>query len=289
MSRRESHVGTVVANKDPEQRGRIKCACVGLLGDEDEALPMWIPPVGEWGWFIVPDIGEQVELEFISREDDDESFLQASIANHDIRWRGRHWSPQAEGDQARPIPDDFKTNYGKRRGFTTPRGHVFLFDDTEGKEKISMMWAGGAKPADKFAYWSFDEDGSFLVANKNGSLFYLNAKDNEASWIDQFGNSIRQGATGICWTDKFGNIIESKDGAIQVLSKGAVTVSCKDATIDAGNIELAPPAVDHLLKGDTFMALYSMHTHPTGMGPSGPPVPTGGESAALSTKAKVGG
>lgn len=290
MSHRESHIGTVVANQDPELRGRIKCACAGILGSEDEALPMWIPPIAEWGWFFVPDIGELVELEMIASESDDESFQMASIANHDIRWRGRHWSPLGEGENARAIPEDFKTNYSKRRGFTTPRGHVFFFDDTKGKEKINLMWAGGSgDKADKFAYMSFDEDGSWLVSNKNGSLLYFNAKDNESSWIDQFGNSLRMGETGIAMTDKFSNVIEMKDGVVQILSAGAVTVSCKDATIDAGNIELAPPAVDHMLKGETFMALFAAHIHPSGMGPTGPPVPTGTEALALSQKAKVGG
>lgn len=284
MGAREVHPATVVAIEDPEQRGRIKVACSALLGTEDEALPMWVPPVAEWGWFFVPDIGETVDVEFISDEDDDESRSMASIANNDIRWRGRHWN--GTGDGARPIPDDFKTNYGKRRGFATPGGHIMMFDDTPGKRKWSMTWASGEG---KFAYQAFDEDGSFICANANGSLLYHNAKEKESSWVDEHGNSIRLSATGISWIDKHGNFIESKDGAIQVCSPAAVTVSCKDATIDAGNIELAPPALDHLIKGETFMTYFAAHVHPTAMGPSGPPVPTGAEATLLSTKAKVGG
>lgn len=142
----ETHTATVTAIDDPKQRLRIRCSCVGLLGGEDGELPMWVEPELQWGWVVVPDVGEIVEIVMTVSGDTDDSFAQTSLENPDIRWRGiRHWSDDQDGDQPRPVPDAFKINYGKRRGFATPAGHVFVFDDTPGAEKIILTHAKGAE------------------------------------------------------------------------------------------------------------------------------------------------
>ncbi len=275
---------TVTNSADPEKRGRIKVACAALLGDEETEMPHWVEPVFEWGWFIVPDPGEIVDLEVTEGADDDEHRGQASINNMNPRWKGRYWGGN-DTDVKRPVPADFLTNYGKRRGIATPGGHIMMFDDTEGSKKFSITWKGGDN---EYAYMAADEDGSWVIANKKGSLLYLNAKDGEMSWVDQHGNTISSGSTGIKLIDKSGGVAEMKDGVIQLLGQAAITISCKNAVVDAGSIELAQPAADFGVKGTTFQAYFLAHVHPTGTGPSGPPVPTGAEAAWLSTKVKVG-
>lgn len=42
-------------------------------------------------------------------------------------------------------------------------------------------------------------------------------------------------------------------------------------TIKAGTIKLGASAGEKLVLGDSFMRLFNQHTHPTGVGPSGPP------------------
>jgi type VI secretion system (T6SS) baseplate-like injector VgrG len=279
-----TYPATVTAIDDPEQRGRIRVACSALMGDEETEMPHWVDPVYEWGWFIVPDPGEIVDVEVAEGAEDDEHRGQISIQNLNPRWKGRYWGGN-DTENARKVPDDFKTNYGKRRGFATPGGHVMMFDDTEGKKKFSITKAGANG---EFTYLAADEDGSWIMANKNGSLLYMNAKTKEMSWIDEHGNTISSTSTGIKLIDKSGGIVEMKDGAIQVLSPGAVTISCKNAVIDAGKVELAQPAVDAVIKGTTFMPYFLAHIHPTGLGPSGPPVATGAEATLLSTKVVVG-
>lgn len=280
----ETHAATVLDNQDPEQRGRIKVACAALMADEETAVPHWCDPIYEWGWFIVPDVGEIVDIEVASGASDDDSKGVISIANLNPRWRGRYWGGEAT-EQARKVPDDFKTNYGKRRGFATPGGHILMFDDTDGKKKVSLTWHGADND---FGYMAFDEDGSWICSNKKGSLLYLNAKAGEMSLIDEHGNTISTASTGVKVIDKSGNLIELKDGQTQILNSGTVAVSCKNAVIDAGKVELAQPATDFLLKGTTFMSYFLAHTHPTGTGPSGPPVPTGAEPTLLSTKVLTG-
>jgi hypothetical protein len=284
----EKHHATVTNTADPIQRGRIKVACVALLGDETTELPMWVEPIYEWGWFTIPDVGEIVEIEVAVGADDDEQRGQISIGQPNIRYRSRVWGG-LETDGARAIPDDFLTNYGKRRGFATPGGHVLMFDDTPGKEKVSLTWHS---KDDKYSYFSFDETGSVILSNKNGSLIYLNAEDGETSWIDEHGNSFSTSVEGMKLIDKFSNIIETKDGLVQILSQSAIAVSAKNVVVDAGSIELASnalePAVDPAVLGAKWMALFAAHTHPTGVGPSGPPIPTGTEALVLSTKVKLG-
>lgn len=142
----EIHIATVTKINDPEQRGRIKVSCSGLMGDEEEECPIWVEPVPSWGWFVIPDIGEIIEVECTAKSSDDEQFGQSSIADLDLKWRAskRFWgNEEAEEGQGRTsIPSDFLTNYGKRRGFATPAGHTFIFDDTASALRASLTWKG---------------------------------------------------------------------------------------------------------------------------------------------------
>lgn len=153
---RETYAATVTTNEDDEQRGRIRVTCAGLMGDELSELPMWVEPALDWGWFYIPDAGEIVEIEATSNSEEDEHFGQSSIDNLDIRWKGKRYYTEAEGtvgdeDQdptvdARKVHAEFLTNYGKRRGFATPWGHVVLFDDTEGDHRIAIVHSAEQLP-----------------------------------------------------------------------------------------------------------------------------------------------
>lgn len=77
-------------------------------------------------------------------------------------------------------------------------------------------------------------------------------------------------------------------GVVTLTTSDAVNVNCKDAnvtatgdanvkasgkaTIDAPAINLGEGAADAVIKGDTFKKMvFDTHTHPTAVGPSGPP------------------
>ncbi len=159
----ETHIATVTKTNDPEQRGRIKVTCSGLLGDEEEELPMWVEPVPSWGWFIIPDKGELVEIECVGRSPEDEQFGQVSIDSLDLKWRAskRFWgNSEAEENAGKTtIPEAFLVNYGKRRGFATPNGHTFVFDDTKGALSITVTWKG----PDGVSTLTFDATGKILL------------------------------------------------------------------------------------------------------------------------------
>jgi hypothetical protein len=138
----EKFVAQVMANNDDELRGRIQVTCADLTGDPEAVLPIWIEPVFEWGMFLVPDVDEFVEIEIVTSTDDDESFGQSMIYEPRIHWRAKRFYHEG-GDTETPIHADFKTNYGKRRGFATPAGHILLFDDTDGSEFVSLSCKDG--------------------------------------------------------------------------------------------------------------------------------------------------
>jgi uncharacterized protein involved in type VI secretion and phage assembly len=60
-------------------------------------------------------------------------------------------------------------------------------------------------------------------------------------------------------------IVAGDDGAeVRIDAQGEITIK-------AGTIKLGANAGEKLVLGDSFMQLFNRHTHPTGVGPSGPP------------------
>lgn len=280
----ERHPAVVTSTDDPEKRGRVRVACAALMGDEETELPMWVEPVLDWGWFYVPDVGEQIEIEVTTSAPEDERPGQASIDGLNMNWNGARYYGNSDSDNPTNIHEDFKKNYGKRRGFATPGGHILLFDDTDKSRRVTLTWADGAG---KFSYFGFDEDGSLIGGTHRAHLLYLNAKDDEVLLVDPSGNTIASEPGGIRVVSASGNMIDITEGATQITNAGAVKIMCKTAQIEAGKVEVAGDTEQCVL-GTSFAALFSKHTHPTGMGPSGPPVEAAEMTTCLSTKVTVG-
>lgn len=78
------------------------------------------------------------------------------------------------------------------------------------------------------------------------------------------------------------------DGEVVLLANGNGKSSLRfekngGVVITAETIKLGASAGEKVVLGDTFMQLFNQHTHPTGVGPSGPPTPLMA-SSHLSTK-----
>lgn len=77
-----------------------------------------------------------------------------------------------------------------------------------------------------------------------------------------------------------GNLTISVAGDTTLNVKGNITATCKDATVTASGtaivegteVKLGKDASEAIIKGDSFKTYFSTHTHPTVVGPSGPPV-----------------
>lgn len=152
MSMREIYTAIVSRTNDPEKRGRIRVKCQSLAGANVE-LPFWCEPcfpfisAGGFGWFFVPDVGSEVEIEVVTSSRDDEIPGESFISNPDVHYRAGLYS------QNNPVPTELQTNYPRRRGFKTPSGHLLVMDDTNGSELLLLQSAIG----------------SFLQMDKNGT------------------------------------------------------------------------------------------------------------------------
>lgn len=136
-----THIGTVTKNNDPEKRGRVKVKCPGLVRTSRE-LPFWLDPKFPYtdvnaGWFFVPKIGAQVEVEAITGAPGDQTRGEASLVAHRACYKAALYS------EAQQVPAEFKDNYPNRRGFKTPAGHILLLDDTSGQERFALTDAVG--------------------------------------------------------------------------------------------------------------------------------------------------
>lgn len=83
-------------------------------------------------------------------------------------------------------------------------------------------------------------------------------------------------------------LVLDDDGEVVLLAHGNGKASLRftssgEVIVTAETIKLGANAAQKLVLGDAFMSLFNSHTHPTGVGPSGPPTPVM-TSGQLSTK-----
>lgn len=228
----EVHAARVTSNADPDKKGRIKISCIGLLGDDKTALPMWVEPKFDWGWFYIPDVGELIDIECITGSAQDESQNQMSIDNLNIKWLGKRYY-NASKDVPTPInPQFIDTAYAKRRGFATPLGHVFVFDDTENSSSIKITWVPAPKSdeATKRTTIEIDSKGNFhlnildlhkidvtpeKVAITLGGGNALTLDNHDAQALAKFGD----GAGHVCVVEELQSYIKS---VVQYLENAVV-------------------------------------------------------------------
>lgn len=273
----EKHDAIVTNIDDPDKEGKIQVACVGILGDEDSPLPMWIEPNFDWGWFYIPDVGETVEIEIVIGTGTDEVRGQTSLDTPDVTWRGkRRWtSEEVDGQNvARPIPETFLENYGKRRGLVTPTGHTILFDDTEGKERLELIWSNAK---DKNQSILLDETGSIKITDAEGQYVHIDAENKKIETADANGNTVTM-----------------EDGLVKVVAASSVEVEAATATVkadsvsvDSSDVKVGTGADATIMRADDFIIHMDTHTHATAFGPSGPPlVPTPPNVKSTTSKVK---
>ena len=115
---REVHFGRVVANDDPEKRGGLKIQVDTLLEGAtvtDDYIPPSFPFAGnDQGWFFVPEVGNQVEVEVTADPD-------RAVESLEARWRTVLYSDVDN------IPEEFRSNPQQRGGIKFGKS-VMLFD-----------------------------------------------------------------------------------------------------------------------------------------------------------------
>lgn len=245
--------GHVSDNQDPEKRGRLKLRIPPVLGNEetDWALPC-LPYGGATGYglFMVPKVDAQVWVEF---EEGD---------IHRPLWTGTFW--QHEDD----VPPDAALPEPTTLLLQTPAGHILQFDDKQDEERVRLHHPAGAEV-------EIDKDGSICLTDAQGATVKLDANAGEIKIEDANGNSVSMTSSGTVVQDGNGNKIE--------MAAAGVKVKGQQIVIEGSQVMLGGLGGEPIIKGTSFLTLFATHTHPTSMGPSGPPIPQG-EMSSLSSK-----
>ena len=198
----------------------------------------------------MPNVGAQVWVEF-----------EGGNLNHPI-WTGTFW--QKAGEAPEEVQDPPTTQV-----LRTAKGHVFLIEDKDDAEEVKLAHTSGAN-------LDMDKDGNLILTDQAGAKLTLDAKDGKVVLEDANGNTLTLNNQGATVQDANGNKIEMAASGVKVSTSATVT-------LEGSQVMLGGAGGEPVIKGTSFLTLFATHVHPTGVGPSGPPVPQG-EMSSLSTK-----
>jgi hypothetical protein len=249
--------GEVVEVNDDLKLGRIKVTIPSVF---PPGMSVWARPCFPSGHFFVPPPGTRVWIEF-----------EAGHTSYPL-WVGT-WYPQGT------VPPEAGKPEATGKVVHTPSGHLIELSDEQGKEKIVVRHKGNA-------FVSIDKDGSVLAATATGSFLFLNAAKGEVTMTSEQGHLVTLNDKGIAAVEKGGSRIEILDGKVKITGTTAVQVVANEVSIAGGSVAIGGTAASPAVLGDLLLAEFLLHTHPTAVGPTGPPTkpipPT-----VLSTSVKV--
>jgi len=232
----------VVRTDDPEERGRIQVRVPTVSGAVN-TINVWVKPaiMGaglKRGWFWPPDEGDVVYV----------SFRQGHPGKPELYFGGFYGRPDDETDVADEL------GYGgnglpERRGLRTRAGHYFVFNDTAGEEAIELVWN---QPDD-------NPDDRATTASAGTQMSMKFTKDGMVIFTDKAAQKVTlDGANKKV-------VVEDANGNVLTLDSNGVTVK-SDA------IMLSDQADTEAMRFSDWQRWALAHTHPTGTGPSGPPI-----------------
>lgn len=265
--------GTVTSNEDPEARGRIQ-ARIDDFGQQS-ALDIWIPPLFDMasnhkGSFWPPELGDSVRVYFHhGNVSQPFGYLGGWFGTADTAAEFKYTNKRPE-----------------KRGFVTRMGHQLIFSEERDNEYIRLMWHK-ADPSDpalsapsvtadrtkgEFAFFELTKDGSVQISNKSGSFAVFDALNKNIMIVSEQGHAITMTADGVTIVDKDGNLVSLDKGVLNAVVAGAVNISGKEVNLAGAGVYLGSPAPLSAVCGEPLIAWLASHVHPTGVGPSGPPL-----------------
>jgi len=260
--------GTCMSVEDPTEQGRILLRCPIVTGNETHPRWAWpMMPMGgkDKGTFWVPDVGDPVYVMF---------------ENGDPRYplyMNGYW-PMPNGNNF--APEAYTDGIPSKRIFKTKAGHEFSFEDNQDNLSVKMVWHDPVK--DKYSFFAVTPNGSVQIANHKGCMVDMNAEDDEERImvVDANGNSLTMDKDGWKAIDSTGNIIELKKDTVQVIGTKDLIMNVPSVNVKTGGMSVGDVAVESSVKGTSWLAWWTStmliwlntHTHPTGVGPSGPPL-----------------
>lgn len=258
----------VKAVDDPETRGRIQVQCPEV--GHTQKLNKWVDPAfagagAQRGWFWPPEIGDSVWV----------SFERGDASKPNLYFGGWFGSDEV------PTELGYANKVPKRKGFAMRMGHTVVFNEESGKESVEIYWRKPSSQPDDpdtakrdgdKASLIFDKDGSVTLTNKTGTNIMLDAANKKIVVTDK---------------DNSNTITIDSNGVKIDTSKDVVVSSAANCNINAKKVTLVDGADTPAVRGDDLKTWLSSHTHPSAVGPTGPPVQAGTLSQTLSQSCKL--
>jgi len=164
MSATERHTAIVTNVDDPEKRGRVKVKCQTLVG-ADKELPTWCEPMSFYttklgGWFSIPEVNSEVEIEVVTSDSTDETPGESFLTHPDIRYAAGLFGT------TNPVPDELKGTDPKKLGLKTPSGHTLIFE----AERVTLANKNGQKV-------DMTSDGNVTVSVPTGKKVFIKSEN----------------------------------------------------------------------------------------------------------------
>lgn len=238
--------GYVFDAADPEKLGRVKVLVPEI--DVNNPIDTWFRPASmhagyAHGWFWPPNDGDSVIVCF-----------QRGNPRQPLWYFGGPYSTEQTPYAATLGYPEGEGTTPTRRGFVTQTGHSLILNDEKGKEAVDLVWSN----TEKVASLSFFPDGSVQIKNAAEAYVLLDV-ENKSITVEDVEN---------------GNTITLNSDGISIKTKGKVSIGGATALeVAADKIALGDGANQAAVLGNALVDWLNSHTHPTGAGPSGPPVP----------------
>lgn len=233
------YAGIVAADPQPDAMGRIRITVPGVLG---ESSIVRARPCLPYGHFFIPAPEARIWVEF-----------EGGDTRYPI-WVGV-WYP--EGTAPAEVQDQPQTH----RVIQTPKGHTIEISDEDGAEKVIIRHG-------EDSFIAFQPDGSVVISNKNGANLFLNAEGGQTTLTGEHGHLVTMTEDALVLVNDAGSVFELKGDTATVLAAKVVA--------SGTTVALGANAAEPTIMGTAFKTLWQLvvaHTHPTAMGPSGPPTP----------------
>jgi len=286
MAKKEIHNAIVTRNTDPDLgtqlRGAVFFNAPGLFDGE---YPIPAQPTFQYastngaGFFHVPKVGDEIEVE-VTVDDQNTPYDTTDVELPEPRWIAMVYSNAAD------MADEFKQNYPFRMGWKANSGHILLFDDFEGEERVEIDSSGGHSfimddkkgnaqvvvRSSTGALIQIDKEGSIKMIAKDGAYVFLNSKSNEVSIVSKDGAFLKLKEDAVI-SDKAGNLVGIKDGKFQVMSADELILNSGVINLEGGSVNIGKNAIFKALLAATVKAIFDGHLQATAVGLSSPPLP----------------
>jgi len=273
----------VMRNDDPKERGRIQISCPQVGHDEKTAVDVWVSPMVDvtgdrFGWFNPPLVGSVVRVFF---DNGDPSAPKGYVGG---------WF--SDSDKASPVPKELGYVDGKpqKRGFRSRAGHLLMFDDTAGDEKVRLVWhkiadgdeaktdpdkvAQEIAAGDKFSMLSFDEK-SIQLRDADGALITINTEKKEILLQDASGGYVALGPSGISMVDAASpasSISLDAAGNVNIIASKNVNINAPNINLKGGGVFLGDTAALGVAIADMLLPWLAAHVHNIVVPVTGTPV-----------------